>query len=307
MLLRVFGAACSSARALNSLCDEQTSLSEEGITSISFAALFPLIGKWLQPFRWSLCNVSICPDRALQWYMEQRVLLWRCGGRPAGGTPALSPPPSISSVSQLSLPIFCLPFVLWLYHSSLFLSLVLVLMLSLITASPLCSLSLSLSLTCTPLSPQALPPLAPIFDFWWTPIFSSLLPRFLPSLICSFLLSSPTFVPDFQSILTPRPPSHPREIKCTHISDKMWVVWPSSCCSYLSFTAFSFPYCRRLQLDWTSMWGHYQVAVRRATENNNNGTLMTVGIFFPPISQPARASLTSAHQSSRWFLLIPRV
>lgn len=67
-----------------------------------------------------------------------------CGGHSSTFTHhlSLSFPPS-PLFSQLSILIFCLPFVLRLYHSSVFLSLFLVLMCSLITASPLCSLPLT--------------------------------------------------------------------------------------------------------------------------------------------------------------------
>lgn len=67
-----------------------------------------------------------------------------CGGHSSTFSFVSRSLPSISTFSQLSLSILCLPFVLRLYHSPLFLSLFLVLMRSLIAAS-LCSLSFSLS------------------------------------------------------------------------------------------------------------------------------------------------------------------
>lgn len=164
------------------------------------------IRKWLQPFRWSLCNVSIYTGNALQWSIDQCVLLWRYISEPVGGTPALSPssvallPPSLP-FPQLSLPFFCLPFVLWLYHSSLFLPLFLVLIRSLITASPLCSLS-SHSHTLS----QVLPPLAPLFHFWWTSIFSPSLPRSSLSLMLISVVRLPLFVLDFNRDWTPPVP-----------------------------------------------------------------------------------------------------
>lgn len=149
-----------------------------------------LIRKWLQPFRWSLCNVSIYTGDALQWYMDHlcvstEVRLQACGGHSSTFPVVCRSLPSISAVSQLSLPIFCLPFVLWLYHSSLFFPLFLVLMRSLITASVSLSLSSSSS------------SLHPIFHFWWTPISPPSLPLSSPSLMLISVVRLPLFVRDF--------------------------------------------------------------------------------------------------------------
>lgn len=121
--------------------------------------------------------------------MDQCVLLWRCVSRPVGGTPALYPssvalfPPSLLFLS------FPSPFSVFLLfsdsitpHSS---------SLSFFRTNALshhCFSSL-LFLSHTPPLSQVLPPLAPIFHFCWTPIFSLSLPLYSPYLSCSFLLS----------------------------------------------------------------------------------------------------------------------
>lgn len=124
------------------LCDEKASLSGKKWKCIhSIGVLFFLLGNDNKALWWSLHYASIYSGNALKLYLGLSASCRTSTG--LWGALRIFPNPSVSSsvstVSQLFPHIFYLPFVLWLYHSSLFLSLPLLLMRSLITASPLCS------------------------------------------------------------------------------------------------------------------------------------------------------------------------